>query len=297
MDRVLVVCLLVALAGCSGLAGDPEPTGPAVESGDAATVTEVVDGDTIKVRYEDGTTDTVRLLGIDTPEVRGSNDPSEFEGVPDTEAGRTCLGLAGEEASDALRDRIAGGRVGVVVDETADRRDRYGRLLAYVELEGTDLNHWLVAEGHTRVYDTTFDRSAAYYEAESTAREERVGVWTCRTPETDEREDAGLTVAEMQADAPGNDHEDLNGEYVVFENAGNDTLAIGDWTVSDETGTTYTFPGGDQLAPDERVRLFTGEGEDGPGERYWGQDRAVWNNGGDTVFVRDDGRLVLSWAY
>jgi len=189
--RLLFVVLVVA-AGCAGLPAGPEtatPTDGGVVDGDATpgtlnvTVVRVVDGDTVEVRDSNGTTDTVRLLGIDTPEVHVENEPVEFEGVPDTEAGRACLRDAGERSSAALRARVAGQRVRLVLDADADRRGGYGRLLAYVELGGTDLNRWLVADGHARVYDSTFGRTESYDRAESGARERRAGLWDCRNPD------------------------------------------------------------------------------------------------------------------
>lgn len=184
--------MLVVTAGCAGLSADvgstasPDGAGIGDRTTESlnATVVRVVDGDTVDVRYPDGSTDTVRLLGVDTPEVHVENTPPEFEGVPDTDAGRACLHTAGEEASTALRERVAGHRVKLVVDETADRRDRYDRLLAYLERDGTDLNRWLVAGGHARVYDSTFVRSEEYYRAESDAQDRGVGVWECRNRST-----------------------------------------------------------------------------------------------------------------
>jgi micrococcal nuclease len=68
------------------------------------------------------------------------------------------------------------------VDPSADRRGSYGRLLAYVRVDGTDFNYRLVDTGHARVYDTTFARSDRYYAAEGQAQEAGDGLWTCRTP-------------------------------------------------------------------------------------------------------------------
>lgn len=189
----LLVFVLVVTAGCAGPTAAPGATTPThggVVDGETTagalnvTVVRVVDGDTVEVRDSNGTTDTVRLLGVDTPEVHVENEPAEFEGVPDTEAGMACLRDAGERASRALRERVAGQRVRLVLDPEADRRGGYGRLLAYVELDGTDLNRWLVADGHARVYDSTFGRSESYYRAESGARERRAGLWHCRDPDS-----------------------------------------------------------------------------------------------------------------
>jgi len=79
-------------------------------------VVRVVDGDTIKVRYR-GKLESVRLVGIDTPEItRGKNEPF---GKP-----------AGAFLEALLADRT------VLLEFDVERRDRYGRLLAYVWAQG-----------------------------------------------------------------------------------------------------------------------------------------------------------------
>jgi competence protein ComEC len=92
-------------------------------------------------------------------------------------------------------------------------------------------------------------------------------------------------LVEVNADAEGNDHENLNDEYVVLENAGDDPLNLSGWTLRDEAGHEYTFPDGAALDPGDRVTVRTGSGTDADSDRYWGRSRAVWNNDGDTVIV------------
>jgi len=348
LAAVLAVALLTVLSGCAGLSvstggessGGPTAAAPDVANGTAVTVVDVVDGDTIDVRYANGSTDTVRLLGVDTPEVYADNDPAEFEGVPEDEAGAACLEAAGENASAFAERWLGGERVTLVADPAADRRDRYGRLLAYVHVDAsgadetastetatgtrtdavanrTDFTYRLVATGHARVYDSTFQRSERYYAAEADAQADRRGLWRCRDPGAVATDGAsgdagdapadsdgplagsasGLTVERVHADAAGNDHENLNDESVVFGNAGEGTLELSGWTVSDEADHVYTFPSGFALAPGETVTLRTGSGTDTAETLYWGSDSAIWNNGGDTVVVARDGETVLRYAY
>ena len=335
---VVAVALLALLSGCAGLGLDTELDGdgapaPDVANGTAATVVEVTDGDTLDVRYPNGSTDTVRLLGVDTPEVGVDNDPTEFEGVPDDETGAACLESAGEDASAFAREHLLGERVTLVTDPAADRRDRYGRLLAYVHVdEGesagtatagsgptandttenrTDFNSRLLATGHARVYDSTFARSDRYYAAESAAQDAGRALWGCRSPDASDTGSSefvdtdgpvatsasGLAVERVHADAAGNDHENLNDEYVVFGNDADVTLPLGGWVVRDDGGHSYVFPAEFALGPGETVTLRTGAGEDTADTLYWGSDSAVWNNGGDTVVVERDGETVLRYAY
>ncbi|USZ68506.1 lamin tail domain-containing protein [Halorussus salilacus] len=115
---------------------------------------------------------------------------------------------------------------------------------------------------------------------------------------TESRDSTDLRVAEVHADAAGDDWENLDDEYVVFRNGGDRTLDLSGWTVADEAGHAYAFPEGTALAPGEALTLHTGEGRDGEGRLYWGSDAPVWNNDGDTVFVRtDEGELVAEESY
>ncbi|WP_336037288.1 lamin tail domain-containing protein [Halobacterium yunchengense] len=123
------------------------------------------------------------------------------------------------------------------------------------------------------------------------------GTTTQAAAETTEASDA-LAVAAIHADAEGNDNDHLNDEYVVFENTGGQPLDLGGWTVRDAAGHAYTFPSGFALDAGARVTLHTGSGEDSATDLYWGEDRAVWNNDGDTVVVETDaGTTVIERTY
>ncbi len=184
-DKAAVaLAVLVVVAGCGGAApvtpatSDRTSAGPPDET-TAVSVTAVVDGDTIRVEYDDGTSDTVRLVGVDTPEVNAENDPPEFEGVPDTESGADCLRDAGRNATSVATDILLGERVGIATDPNLDRRGYYDRLLAYVVVDGRLFNYRLVADGHARVYDSDFTRRGNFTAAETAAREARRGLWRC----------------------------------------------------------------------------------------------------------------------
>ncbi|MFC6825549.1 lamin tail domain-containing protein [Halopelagius fulvigenes] len=307
----LCVLLAISLAACLGgfgvapTPGDETEPGTATERGPdtgvRATVTRVADGDTANVRFSNGSADTVRLLGVDSPEVRGSNSPGEFEGVPDTAAGRACLADAGEAAASYARERLAGEEVRLVFDERADRRDSHGRLLAYVRVGGGSVNRDLLRRGHARLYDGTFTERERYFAAERRAREEGRGLWSCATPAArGERSASSATVAvvRVHADAEGRDGENLNGEYVVLRNEGEAAVDLSGWTVADGAGATYAVPAGTTLPPGGELTLRTGSGTDGDGTHHWGKGRPVWNNDGDAVVVRDaNGTLVVERRY
>ena len=123
---------------------------------------------------------------------------------------------------------------------------------------------------------------------------------TTETPMTDGGTPSGdqLAVEEINADAEGNDQDNLNDEYVVFRNDGTTTLDLSGWTVSDEAGATYTVPDGYSIGAGETVTLYTGSGTNTDTELYWRSGSPIWNNAGDTVTVRNsEGDIVLEETY
>lgn len=106
--------------------------------------------------------------------------------------------------------------------------------------------------------------------------------------------EAEIAVASIVEDPEGA----ANEEDVVFENTGGNPADMSGWTVEDEAGTTYTFPNGFTLGPGESVTLNVEEGTDTDTDLYWGYGRAIWNNGGDTVILKDSsGSVVLEESY
>lgn len=174
---ILAVASLLAVAGCSGSITIGEQTTAAQNQ--TATVVHVVDGDTVDVRFQDGTEERVRLLGVDTPEVHEDVSPDEFEGVPDTETGRSCLRSWGEQASEYADQRLAGETVTVEFDPVSDRRGGYDRLLAYVVVDGDSFNRALLEGGYARLYDSEFTKRDDYAGVEGQARDNDTGLWAC----------------------------------------------------------------------------------------------------------------------
>ena len=128
-----------------------------------ATVSRVVDGDTLEVVLAGGKRERVRLVGVDAAE-RGA-----------------CFA---NEAAAHVRRLAQSKRVVLKGDAIQPTRDRYDRLLAYVWLPGgRDLGYQLIAAGSAKVYDASFDRLAVYRRAESGARGAGSGLWkSCAQP-------------------------------------------------------------------------------------------------------------------
>ncbi|MFB6159324.1 MAG: thermonuclease family protein [Candidatus Nanohalobium sp.] len=144
------------------------------ESG--STVTHVRDGDTLEVEKSDGR-EVVRLLGVDTPETSGSNHPAEFF-LPNSSRSLRCLREMGEKASIYVRENLEGREVKVVTDSESDLRGSYGRLLAYVRYNSSDLGRELLRKGYARVYNSSFSYRKKYRGLERQARREEVGIWS-----------------------------------------------------------------------------------------------------------------------
>lgn len=123
-----VLLLAIALLVLRPWEEDPN-AGPASVT---AVVTRVVDGDTVEARIGEEVED-VRLIGVDTPETVKPGEPLE------------CFG---PRASSFTHRVLEGRRVRLVFGE--ERRDHYGRLLAYAYLEGNLFNAALVRRGFAR---------------------------------------------------------------------------------------------------------------------------------------------------
>lgn len=100
------------------------------------------------------------------------------------------------------------------------------------------------------------------------------------------------------ADAPGNDHENLNGEYVVIQSEVDVVLHIGRWQVCDLSSRCFRFPDDARIEPRRRVVVYTGYGMNDGVSFFMNNSRAVWNNDGDEATIFDDrGRPVLRYVY
>jgi micrococcal nuclease len=132
-SRVVVVAIVIAAASIGGWR-----LGEARRAATAEwTVVEVLDGDTVRVVRGDDSesvTDTVRLLGIDTPETHDPDEPVE------------CFGREAASYTEAqLRGRS------VELERDIEQHDRYGRRLAYVIVDGERFNDELLRLGYARL--------------------------------------------------------------------------------------------------------------------------------------------------
>lgn len=136
------------------------------KQGEKDTVTEVVDGDTIRTSKHN----KIRLVGIDTPETKHPRKPVQ------------CFGA---EASQKMKDLVSGKTVYLVADPTQSSKDKYGRDLFYIYLEdGTNVAYTMIREGygHEYTYNSNPHRwQSQFREAQRLAREENKGLWSPTT--------------------------------------------------------------------------------------------------------------------
>lgn len=109
-----------------------------------------------------------------------------------------------------------------------------------------------------------------------------------------------IRIVKIQYDSPGSDsggNTSLNAEYVVLKNTTRSARSLTGWTLRDKQGFTYKFPKF-TLKAGATVTIHTGKGKATGSHRYYNRTWYVWNNTGDTAYVRDSkGKLVDSWAF
>jgi micrococcal nuclease len=181
LRSMLMGGVMIAVAACGGSAGPPSGSSPAPSTpasattragaaaptppagAEQATVTHVVDGDTIDVRRADGTIARVRYIGVNTPETVDPRRPVE------------CFG---KDAGRRNTELVAGKTV--LLEKDVSETDRFDRLLRYIWVGDQQINALLVAEGYARV--VTYPPDVRYvdwlHQLERDAREDGRGLWS-----------------------------------------------------------------------------------------------------------------------
>lgn len=153
---VVVITVLIAASAVGWWFGEQRHTADA-----QYRVVEVLDGDTIVVERASAR-DTVRLLGIDTPETHHPTKPVQ------------CYG---PEASEYTKSRLLGQLVRL--EDDVETRDIYGRRLAHVYLDGARFEDELIELGYARllVIEPNHAHARTMLFEELAAKRGRVGLW------------------------------------------------------------------------------------------------------------------------
>lgn len=122
-----------------------------------------IDGDTIAVKMN-GKTESIRMIGVDTPETHKPNSPVQ------------CYGPA---AAAFTKNLIGTQQVRLQADADSTNRDRYNRLLRYVYLpDGRMVETELIKGGYGFAYtDFPFTKKAEFVADQTAARDAQKGLW------------------------------------------------------------------------------------------------------------------------
>lgn len=256
--------LLLVAAACTSTVEPPTPQ-------DTVQVVAVLDGDSLVVQV-DGEERDVRLLGINTPE----RDE--------------CYS---DEAKAATRDLV-----GPTVRLAGNDDDQFGRLLRYVyTTDGLLINRQLISDGFALALSNGHTLLEEFKAEEANAFANRLGMWAggaCGPASS-----AAVTISDLEPDAPGDDSQNPNGEWVEVTNGGSQAIELSGWTLRDESSQhRFMFSAGFELKAGDKVRVLSGCGSDTNNKLYWCGGGPIWSNRGDTAYLLDDsGNVVARRAF
>jgi hypothetical protein len=107
-----------------------------------------------------------------------------------------------------------------------------------------------------------------------------------------------------QSDAPGNDLQNPNGEWVRIQNTSAvKSLDLGGWKLRTAAGQIfYIIPAGTLVPPSEALTVFVGQGTNEALKKYWGRSRPIFPNvvgssqyTGDGIYLYDKDLDLRSW--
>ncbi len=232
-----------------------------------AIVIKHTDGDTFDVLIQKppsrlNTQETIRLLGVDTPEFNRNGDPEYFA----------------IEAGEYTRKRVYNKKVHLAFDFRL--RDRYERVLAYVYLEdGSCLNAELLKHGYARLF--TGERYQFHQEfrsLEEEAKENKVGLWA--------EKEKSVYIAGI--------YNDGYEEHLIIKNATDKAVDLSNWRIVDKSNTVLVIPNGAVLPPQQTLTIYSGRnGVHDPPQSYYLKKTPIWNNKGDTAYLYTATNVLL----
>jgi endonuclease YncB( thermonuclease family) len=206
------------------------------------TVTQVIDGDTIYVLLEDGSTYSVRYIGMDAPE---EDRPFSLE------AFNANSGLVDQKEVILVKD----------VSET----DQYDRLLRYVIVGEVFVNLEMVKAGFAQAEKYPPDTACAetFSSAEAEARAALLGMWVA-TPTAESSSPTVIIVTVNKRE-----------EWVELKNAGETDVDLAGWNLVSERGN-QDCPLSGIIKAGETLRIWAMKAE---GDGYsCGYGGPIWNN-------------------
>ena len=251
---------------------------PTVTEREFATVSNVVDGDTIDVLIE-GASFHVRYIGMDAPEV----------GEPYS-----------SEATSRNTELVQGRTVTLVKD--ASETDISGRLLRYVLSGNSFVNYSLVRDGFAYASTQRPDVacSIAFAEAQNLAVSEGAGLWAVNpAPPSPTHTPASvpniqITFILFDGTVPGVEGD----EFVQITNQGSTAVNLQEWRLNaGDPGQDFYFPNF-LLDPGLSCRIYTNENHPEYCGFSFGRGQEIWNNSEDCGYLYDEeGAQVSKYCY
>lgn len=237
-------------------------------------IIKVLDGDTIL----SSTGDKIRYIGINAPE---KGQPFSNEST---------------KLNEAL---VLNKTVNLKYD--VQTKDRYGRILAYVFINGVLVNGEIVKKGLavSETIQPNVSYQKEFLDGQKYARENCFGMWGNLCGKNSVKNCIGIS--SIYANAYGDDNKNKNGEWIeIKNNCPTDTVMKG-WLIKDNSASNgYTFKDF-LLGKGKKVQLFSGCGVDSQDKLYWKcpeQKYSVWNNTSDHAYLYNEkGELVSDYQY
>jgi micrococcal nuclease len=217
------------------------------------SVSRVIDGDTVELSNGE----RVRLLGINAPELE---EPF------------------GEDAKNFLATLVEGKAVSLETD--LREKDEYGRKLAFLFIEGRNVNVEVVRNGmaHTFELNKIYKHVNDLKEAETYARNNQLGIW----------KKSNITCVKLV------DLKIVGEEKVILKNECSFSIQLKGWSVEDESHNRFLFPSY-VFKPNEVIEIYS---TNKVARFSFKKKFPIWNKEGDSLFLRDSqGLLVLFYRY
>lgn len=223
-----------------------------------SNVKRVIDGDTIVI--ENNT--HVRLLGINTPE----HGEKYYQ-----------------EAKDFLNEKILNKTIELEFGK--NKKDRYGRVLAYVFLDNKNINLELVKNGFANIYFPS-GKDQHYIEFKNAWNNCIKNKINLCEPSIEE---CSICIQLNELN--------YKTQEVVFYNKCDFNCDLSNWKIKDEGRKNFVFPEF-ILPPKSELKIIVGNKTSNKKELFWTDEDYVWTKTGDSLFLRDsEGRLVLWRSY
>jgi micrococcal nuclease len=204
----------------------------------------VIDGDTLEINGE-----TIRLLGINCPE-------------------------KGEKYYEEAKEFLENLTTGKEIEIKRKEKDIYGRTLAYIFLDGKNVNLEIIKEGYANPY---------YPISEDTYSENMYLAWEECTKNLCEK--SSILCLEIESIS-------IKNQELVLRNDCNYLVNLEGFNLKDEGRKKYIFPE-IILKSQEEINIVVGDSEDTTDTLFWNRSY-VWTESGDMIILRDyEDKLVL----